>query len=78
MPEANILPEQAADFIDKVIKGYDSLLPHLEEVAKARSKELLDAHRRVRAAAQAKGVSYRVEPKLPPDILGIYVYLPKA
>jgi hypothetical protein len=38
--------------------------------------ELLDAHRRVRTAAATKGVRYRVEPQLPPDVLGIYVYLP--
>jgi hypothetical protein len=27
-------------------------------------------------AARLQGVSYRVEPQLPPDILGIFVYLP--
>jgi hypothetical protein len=46
-------------------------------MAKARGEELLEAHRRVRQAAKMKDVSYRVEPQLPPDVLGIYVYLPK-
>jgi hypothetical protein len=32
----------------------------------------------VRVASQAKGVSHRVEPQLPPDVLGIFVYLPKG
>jgi hypothetical protein len=32
----------------------------------------------VRQAAHMRGVSYRVEPQLPPDVLGIYVYLPVA
>ena len=27
-------------------------------------------------AARMSGVKYRVEPHLPPDVLGIYVYLP--
>ncbi len=36
----------------------------------------LGAHRRVHAAAGIKGVSYRVEARLPVDVLGIYVYLP--
>ncbi len=32
--------------------------------------------RRVRAAAQQRGVRYGVEPQLPLDVLGIYIYLP--
>ena len=38
---------------------------------------LLQSHRRERDAAKHKG-RYRVEPKLPADILGIYIYLPKG
>ena len=30
----------------------------------------------VRPAARLKGVRYRVEPQRPPDVLGLYVYLP--
>jgi len=30
----------------------------------------------VRTAARMQGVSCRVEPQLPPDVLGIFVYLP--
>jgi len=33
-------------------------------------------HRRARKATRASGVTHRVEPKLPVDILGGYVYLP--
>ncbi|MCD4784877.1 MAG: DEAD/DEAH box helicase [Candidatus Eremiobacteraeota bacterium] len=76
-PSANIAPEQARYFIDKVINDFESLMPHLEEIAKSRGKELLDAHRRIRSASKLRGVQYRVEPQLPPDILGIYVYLPE-
>ncbi|MBL8151388.1 MAG: DEAD/DEAH box helicase, partial [Blastocatellia bacterium] len=74
--EKNVSPEIASNFIEKVIDGYQSLLPHLEEVAQKRGQELLDAHRRVRDASLTKGVRYSVEPQLPPDILGVYVYLP--
>lgn len=77
-PDANITPEQQIDFIRKVIDGFDALRPHLNQVAEERGAELLEAHRRVRIAAQAKGVSHRVEAQLPPDALGIYVYLPKG
>jgi hypothetical protein len=74
--DANIGADQARDFLQKVIDNFDHLCPHLEQVAERRGQELLDAHRRVRTAARMKGVSYRVEPQLPPDVLGIYIYLP--
>jgi len=77
-PEANVAPDQAAHFARLVRDGFDLLRPHLDASARERGAELLDAHRRVRAASRTKGVSYRVEPQLPPDVLGFYVYLPKA
>jgi len=54
--------------------------------ARQRGEELLEAHQRVRRASKARrssrgsygNVHYRVEPQLPPDVLGIYVYLPKV
>jgi hypothetical protein len=76
-PDENVSPEQARDFVAKVIDGYNSIMPHLEDMAKLRGDELLDAHRRVRSAAKQTGVSNRVEPFLPLDVLGIYVFLPK-
>ena len=75
-PEANISPEQASDFVRKVEEGFDLLRPMLEQAARQRGEELLDAHQRVRRASKIRNVRYRVEPQLPPDILGIYVYLP--
>ncbi|MEI2616880.1 MAG: hypothetical protein V9F06_04430 [Thermomicrobiales bacterium] len=44
-----------------------------------RASDLLDAHRRVRRATSSRsgvGAVLRVEPQLPIDILGIYVYVP--
>jgi len=76
--EANIYPEQAKEFLRKVLDQFDALQPHLNQVARERSEELLNAHRRVRIASQARGVRYRVEPQLPLDVLGIYIYLPIA
>ncbi len=77
-PDANIAPEQAGEFVGKVIAGFESLRPQLDEVALQRGAELLDAHQRVRKASKVRNVQYRVEPQLPPDVLGIYVYLPKV
>ena len=50
--------------------------PHLEQAAIQRGEELLDAHQRVRRASKVRNIRYRMEPQLPPDMLGIYVYLP--
>lgn len=75
-PEMNISPDRAAQFVTRIIEGSDHLKPYLEKEAYRRGEELLEAHRRVRTAARMRGVKYRVEPHLPPDVLGIYVYLP--
>jgi len=75
-PTANISPEQAAGFVSRVIEEFHCILPHLDDVARRSGGELLEAHRRVRRATHLRGVSYSVEPKLPPDVLGVYVYLP--
>lgn len=76
VPDENIHPAQATTFVQRVIDGFDHIMPHLEEVAHRRADELLEQHKRVRVAARLRGVRYAVEPQLPPDVLGIYVYLP--
>jgi hypothetical protein len=76
MPDANITSEQAGDFVRKVAEGFNAIRPHLDEVARQRGEELLEAHQRVRRASKIRNVRYRVEPQLPPDVLGVYVYLP--
>lgn len=78
LPDANIDPDQASGFIAKVEEGFSTLEPHLEESARQRGEELLDAHQRVRRASKVRNVQYRVEPQLPPDVIGIYVYLPSV
>jgi superfamily II DNA or RNA helicase len=75
-PDANIHHEQASAFVQRVVETFATLRPHLNAEAHRRAAALLDAHHRVRLAAHMRGVSYRVEPQLPPDVLGIYVYLP--
>jgi hypothetical protein len=77
-PEANIQPDQATHFLRQMLDGFDAIIPHLNEMAQKRGEELLDAHRRVRIAARETNVSHRVEPQLPCDVLGVYLYLPKV
>ncbi|HOU14098.1 MAG TPA: helicase-related protein [Anaerolineae bacterium] len=75
-PAGNIAPQQATQFLERVLDGFDRLRPHLEETAQARGAALLEAHQRVRTAARLKGTRVDVRPHLPPDVLGIYVLLP--
>ncbi|HEY9557354.1 MAG TPA: helicase-related protein, partial [Acidimicrobiales bacterium] len=73
-PAAN--PGGAIDFLTEAVAALDQIAPHLEDEARRRAERLHDAHTRVREAARQKGVQVRVEPQLPVDVLGVYVYLP--
>jgi superfamily II DNA or RNA helicase len=75
-PEANISPDLASQHLSRITEGRGHLKIKLEEVARHRAEALLEAHRRVRTAARLRGIRHRVEPHFPPDLLGIYVYLP--
>jgi hypothetical protein len=75
-PDANVNPDQARDFVQKAIDGLGNLRPVLDQVANRFGDELLGAHMRVRHAARETAVHTRVEPNLPPDVLGVYIYLP--
>jgi hypothetical protein len=50
-------------------------LPNLDSYAERRARSLLDDHRRVRQAAEARG-SYSVRALTPPDVIGLFVLLP--
>jgi len=75
-PDGNIAADQAAEFVGRVIDGFELLRSHLDQAAMQRGEELLEAHRRVRLATRTRNVHYRVEPQLPPDVLGIFIFLP--
>jgi hypothetical protein len=75
-PKANITADAAAPFVQRVIDAFDSLREHLHFVADSKGQELLDAHTRVRKAARIRGVAHSIQAQSPPDVLGIYVYLP--
>jgi hypothetical protein len=49
----------------------------LDAFAERRAKALLEDHRRVREAADARG-SYSVRALLPADVIGLYVLLPRV
>lgn len=63
-------------FVRKVLDNLGPIQGRLDVTAYERGKELLAAHRRVRQAIQRRGMKETIEPQLPADILGLYVYLP--
>lgn len=73
-PDANVPPDIAIQQLEDVTSRLGNLAATLDASASARGEQLLEAHRRVRSAAGAKG-SYRIDHS-PPDVLGIYVFLP--
>ncbi len=76
-PSANVDLGQASFFLRQLVEHLDALRPHLERAAESRGDQLLEAHRRVRRqAGAAGGATDRVEAQLPPDLLGLYIYLP--
>lgn len=62
--------------VTSVLDGFDALGPALDSVARGKGGALLASHERVRQASRAAGVTYVVEPKLPVDVLGAYIFLP--
>jgi hypothetical protein len=73
-PDANVPPDIAVHQLASVTDHLPGMIPVLDEFARVRGHQLLEAHRRVRSAAGAKG-SYRIDHS-PPDVLGIYTFLP--
>ncbi|MGJ7536577.1 MULTISPECIES: helicase-related protein [unclassified Variovorax] len=63
--------------LQTALDGLPAWQPQLEAIAKARAQELLQDHRRVREAADAKG-TYQVTASLPVDVMGVYVLVPAA
>lgn len=75
-PSGNIYPDQIRPFMQQVIENHNTLLPHLNQLIADRGRELLDAHIRVRKSSGITRVRHEVEPQLPPDILGVYLFIP--
>ncbi len=75
-PVANVSPNQAREFLAETIDAATLWQPHVDAAAREQAQLLAQQHQRVRQAARARGHQVRVEPQLPADVLGCYVYLP--
>ena len=76
-PAANLAPDRVRRELERTLKALGALEPALDDLAEVRARELLESHRRVREAAASTG-RFSVEPQLPVDVLGVYVFLPVA
>ena len=75
-PAKSIGADIAREHIRGILDDFETISPKLNEVAEERGKALLEAHNRVRKAAKARVKGLKVEAHLPPDVLGVFVYLP--
>jgi hypothetical protein len=73
-PAGTVGLDIARQNLELAATGLDALSGHLDQFARRHGEKLLENHRRVRTASGARG-SYRIDHN-PPDILGLYVYLP--
>ena len=81
-PDGNVEPEMARDTLEKSLKTVPLMNAELNRLTERQGDELLVAHAKVRnlgsrdARRGAPLAANRVETQTPPDILGLYVYLP--
>lgn len=81
-PSANVPPDTAANVLRGVIDALPTLEAELDRIGHDVAEDLRSAHATVRRAARgdrAGALSVRglqVEPQLPVDVLGVYVYRP--
>jgi hypothetical protein len=75
-PARNATPEERARQVAFALDRADALMAGLNEIAEQRAQALLDDHRRVRAAADARGWRYQIQANTPMDLIGVYVLVP--
>ncbi|WP_296700922.1 helicase-related protein [Thiocapsa sp. UBA6158] len=75
-PASNMAPERRLRVIGAALDELPSFEAVLTELARTRAQQLLQDHRRVREASEARHLRYAVTPCLPVDVIGLYVLLP--
>ena len=76
LPAANVPAGQREHWLREALADLPAQDDAIAVLANERAAAVLAAHRRVRDAARMTGISYRVHPTLPADILGLYVLMP--
>ena len=73
---ANVSDQQAKEFTQEALVSVPHLAEHLDRFASDAAERLLISHNRARSAVRLRTGADRVLPRLPVDILGVYVLLP--
>lgn len=73
-PVANLSPQMKAEVLEEVLADWDDLHAELEELLTRRAERLMQSHQRVRSITKAGRI--RIEPQMPPDLLGVLVLMP--
>lgn len=76
IPLVDLSIERQQQMLKNELENIQKLDPHLKTLVKERSTQLIEAHERYRKLLRGSKYSI-VEPVLPPDILGVYVLIPK-
>ena len=77
-PGRNMADGQKVHLIRQALAALPEMEDAFSRVAHDQARRLLEDHRRVRAASDARGLRYRVVPALPVDTIGVYVFMPMA
>ena len=78
VPTRNLSLESTGHHFGEVLIELPGLRRTLDELALNRAKTLVKQHERYKSLTGGKGRFEAVEPALPPDIVGIYVFIPGA
>jgi hypothetical protein len=73
---ANVSDQQAREFMEEALRDVLRLAEQLDKFASEAAERLLASHNRARSAVRLRIGADRVSPRLPVDILGVYVLLP--
>ncbi len=76
VPSANLSAEAMRQYLSEVVEELPGLKDELDALALARAVNLARAHERYRDLTKGPGRFEAVEPALPPDLIGIYVFVP--
>ena len=77
-PGRNMEDGQKTRLIGQALDATSALEDTFTRLAHERARELLEDHRRIREASDARGLRYDVTPALPVDKIGVYVFMPMA
>jgi superfamily II DNA or RNA helicase len=76
-PSGNLSPEISERNVAQVLESWATMQASVNAIARDRADAIRDAHDRVRTAGKMRGRT-KVEPRLPVDLLGVYVFLPQV